>query len=149
MLKVGEVAPPFAAGSTTGAPVSLEVMRGRILVLYFFHRAFTHKCTIETKGFRDNYPDLRAVGAEVIGVSSDDFGRQCEFARFHDVNFPMIADADHAIQRDYRVRFAFLARRVTYVIDPRGIVAGVFHHEFQISKHLDEVLLFVRSMARP
>jgi len=149
MLKVGTIAPAFVAGSTTGAPVSLESLRGRLLVLYFFHRVFTPKCTVETKGFRDNYPDLTALGAEVVGVSSDPFGKQCEFARAHGVSFPIISDADHAIQRAYDVRFAFLpfSHRVTYVIEPRGTIAGVFNHEFQISKHLDEVLRFVRTLA--
>ena len=149
MLKVGAVAPQFSAESTTGVPVSLDALRGKLVVLYFFRKAFTRNCTVETKGFRDNYDDLRALGAEVVGVSSDSMPTQCEFARTHDVTFPMIADTDRTISRAYEVLFMLLplAHRVTYVIDRKGVIAGVFNHEFAVVKHLDEVLKFVRGMS--
>jgi peroxiredoxin len=149
MLAAGVVAPPFSAETTNGSTVSLSELRGQIVVLYFFRKAFTRNCTVETKGFRDNYDDLRALGAEVIGVSSDPMPRQCEFARAHDVSFPMIADADRTIARAYQVLFMLLplAHRVTYVIDGNGVIAGVFNHEFAVVKHLDEVLGFVRKLA--
>jgi peroxiredoxin Q/BCP len=149
MLKVGEPAPPFSATATNGKKVSLEGFRGQILVLYFFRRAFTRNCTVETRGFRDNYDDLRAQGAEVVGVSCDDFSTQCSFTKSEGVTFPMIADADRQISRDFRVFFRLfpISHRVTYVIDQNGTVAGVFNHEFQVVKHLDEVLRFVRTLS--
>jgi hypothetical protein len=33
------------------------------------------------------------------------------------------------------------------VIDRKGVIAGVFNHEFAVVKHLDEVLGFVRSLS--
>jgi peroxiredoxin Q/BCP len=149
MLAVGQHAPPFSAPTTQGNTLSSDELRGRIAVVYFFRKAFTRNCTVETKGFRDNHDELRALGAEVVGVSSDAFPRQCAFAEAHGVTFPMIADPDRAIARAYDVLFTFLplAHRVTYVIDRDGRIAGVFHHEFQVNKHLDEVLRFVRKLA--
>jgi len=149
MLAAGTVAPEFSAAATNGTTVSLASLRGTLVVLYFFRKAFTRNCTVETKGFRDNYDDLRALGAEVIGVSSDAFPTQCEFAKAHGVSFPMIADPDRAISRAYDVLFMLLplAHRVTYVIDRKGVIAGVFNHEFAVVKHLDEVLRFVRGMS--
>lgn len=147
MLAVGTPAPPFAAPSTAGRSVSLADYQGKRLVLYFYRKAFTRNCTVETKGFRDNYDELRVHGAEVVGVSPDDFATQCAFARESDVRFPLIADTDKSITTAYKVRFALLPtiHRVTYVID-KGIIAGVFKHEFQVLKHLDEVLRFVRTL---
>ena len=149
MLAAGVVAPPFSAEATNGTAVSLESLRGKLVVLYFFRKAFTRNCTVETKGFRDNYDDLRALGAEVIGVSSDSMPRQCEFAQANGVSFPMIADDDKTLARAYDVLFMLLpvAHRVTYVIDREGVIAGVFNHEFAVNKHLDEVLGFVRKLA--
>jgi hypothetical protein len=44
-------------------------------------------------------------------------------------------------------------RRVTYIIDEEGVVAAVFHHEFQVLRHMDDVRLFfekrLRSKAEP
>lgn len=148
MLKIGVPAPPFTATSATGQTVALEALRGRIVVLYFFRKAFTRNCTVETKGFRDNYDDLRALGAEVIGVSLDDAPTQCSFAESLGVKFPMIADRERALAHAYEVFFSFLplVHRVTYVIDRDGVIAGVFNHEFQVVKHLDQVMQFVRSL---
>lgn len=147
MLKVGDRAPDFTAQSTSGSSVSLAGLRGKTVVLYFFRRAFTPNCTVQTRGFRDNYAELRALGCEVIGVSSDAHATQCRFATENQVSFPMIADADRSISRAYDTLFWItpVSHRVTYVIDEGGEIIGVFNHEFQVLKHLDEVFRFVRS----
>jgi peroxiredoxin Q/BCP len=134
--------------SATGQRVSLESLRGQIVVLYFFRKAFTRNCTVETKGFRDNYDDLTALGAEVIGVSLDDAPTQCSFAESLGVKFPMIADRSRELAHAYEVFFALLplVHRVTYVIGRDGIIAGVFNHELQVVKHLDQVMQFVRCL---
>ena len=146
MLKVGDVAPPFVTDAVRGGRVELHALRGKLVVLYFFRRAFTRNCTVETKGFRDNYPELRDLGAEVIGVSCDEQAKQCRFAEETEVTFPMVADTSREISKAYRTFFALLpvSHRVTYVIDADGVIIGVFNHEFQVSRHLDEVLGFVR-----
>ena len=151
MLKAGIPAPLFNATSATGQPVALESLRGRIVVLYFFRKAFTRNCTVETKGFRDNYDDLRSLGAEVIGVSLDDAPTQCSFAESLGVKFPMIADRGRELAHAYEVFFSFLplVHRVTYVIDRDGVIAGVFNHELQVVKHLDQVMKFVRELPPP
>ncbi|MBZ0115697.1 MAG: peroxiredoxin [Sandaracinaceae bacterium] len=146
-LEVGDSAPPIDAQSTDGRRIRLADYQGRYVVLYFFPKAFTPGCTAQARRFRDNYPELRELGAEVIGVSVDDQATQCDFANRERVKFPMIGDADEAISRAYGTRRAFLPfdKRVTFVIDPDGKVAATFHHELQISKHLDEVLHFLRA----
>lgn len=151
MLRVGQSAPLFDAVTTSGEPLSLLQLRGKVVVLYFFRRAFTRNCTVETKGFRDNYEELVAQGAEVVGISCDEHATQCRFAETLGVGFPMIADTDRAISTAYRTFFTLLpmvSHRVTYVVDRQGNVAGVFNHEFQVVKHLDEVTTFVRELAK-
>ncbi len=41
MIRIGEPAPDFEAKTTTGGTLKLSAMRGRIVVLYFFPKAFT------------------------------------------------------------------------------------------------------------
>jgi peroxiredoxin Q/BCP len=149
VLKVGARAPLFSTTSATGQPVSLEALRGRIVVLYFFRKAFTRNCTVETRGFRDNYDELRALGAQVIGVSPDESATQCEFATELGVKFPMIADRDRTLSHAYDVFFTFLpfVHRVTYIIDGAGEIAGVLNHEFQVVRHLDQVMQLTRQIA--
>ena len=143
-LAVGDPAPSFESTSTRGERVRLEDFRGRYLVLYFFPKAFTPGCTHESKRFRDNYPELQAHGAEVVGVSTDGHATQCEFAQRYELTFPLVEDPGGRISEAYGVkrRLLPLNKRITFVIDPEGKIAARFHHDFQVNRHLDEVVRF-------
>lgn len=153
MLAVGAIAPDFEAKSVDGRQLRLQDLRGKPVVLYFFPKAFTPLCTVETRRFRDNYPDLTALGAEVVGVSTDAFETQCDFARSQEVSFPLLADPERRISSAYGVLWPLVARarRVTFVIGETGVVELVLWHEFQVSKHLDEILHYFkkRGVAAP
>jgi len=146
MVRVGDPAPEFTATGSDGRVFALGERRGRVVVVYFFPKAFTPGCTSETKSFRDNYDELRGLGADVVGVSCDDVQTQCRFADKHGVKFPLIGDPDRAISRAYGVLWPIvpLDKRVTVVVDEDGLVAAVFRHEFQVSKHLDDVMHFLK-----
>ena len=95
-------------------------------------------------------PELRAHNAEVVGVSSDEFDRQCEFARSLELSFPLIADAEGTVARLYGAHRSLVHfdRRVTYVIDPAGRIAAVFHHELAVGRHETDVRDFLAHAAR-
>ena len=75
-LPVGTQAPDIRTmGALAGKPFRLhlaEQLRSGPVVLYFFPKAFTEGCTLETKAFADAMPKFRAAGARVIGMSADD-----------------------------------------------------------------------------
>lgn len=146
MLKVGDAAPEIDLASTTGARFRLADRAGRWTVVYFFPRAFTPNCTRESARFRDNHDDILALDAEVVGISADPLPRQCDFAASLRVRFPLLADEDRSVQRAYGVPWPMLdrPRRATFVIGPDLRIAAVFQHEFQVSKHLDDVVAFLR-----
>lgn len=150
MLGVGAVAPSFEAESSDGVTVRLTDYRGKALVLYFFPKAFTPICTLETRRFRDGRADLAALGAEVVGISADSASVQCDFGRSQGVNFPLLADPDRRIASAYGVLWPLLARarRVTFVLDESGVIELVTWHELQVSKHLDEVFSHLKKRRR-
>ena len=61
----------------------------------------------------------------------------------------MIGDPSGSIARKYGVRRAVfgLAKRVTFLVDPQGVVRGVFHHELRIGRHVEEVREALRALA--
>jgi peroxiredoxin Q/BCP len=150
VLEVGTKAPDFDAESFDGRRIRLSELRGKPVVLYFFPKAFTPICTVETARFRDNYAELVALGAEVIGVSTDRLDRQCDFGRRQQVTFPLLADPDRRICQAYGVLWPLYpkARRITYIIGDTGVIERVLWHEFQVSKHLDGVLQHLSARAR-
>jgi peroxiredoxin Q/BCP len=151
MISVGDRAPNFTARTTDGRTLTLSDLRGRPVVIYFFPHAFTPGCTAETRRFRDNYDELQGFGAEVIGISTDDHEKQCRFANAEKVKFPLIGDTGAEIQALFGVKRPILKsnRRVTYVIDEEGMVAAMFHHEFQVLRHMDDVRQFFENARAP
>ena len=141
MLKVGDKAPAFEARSNDGKTLTPEILRGKPYVLYFFPKSFTPGCTIETKAFRDAYPELSQLGVEVIGVSADSHDTQCDFAKSTGASFPMVGDHEGHLIQSFDVKWPLFKRalRVTYLIDGQGVVRGVFHHELDMKKHVAQV----------
>lgn len=149
MLKIGDVAPDFSATTQTGQSVQLSQLRGKRVVLFFFPKALSPGCTIETRLFRDHYQQIAQLGAEVIGVSVDSKEKQCEFANREGVEFPMVGDHEKGISQSYSVLWPLIGinRRVTYVISPGGLVEAVFHHELLVGRHLENVLQHLRNLS--
>ncbi len=73
-----------------------------------------------------------------------------DFAASVKAPFPMASDEDRAISKRYGVLWPLLRldRRVTVLIDPEGVVQGVFTHEVQVGKHVDDSLEALRRLAR-
>jgi peroxiredoxin len=146
-LRVGDTAPDIDAMTTTGARFILSNPRRTCMctVIYFFPKAFTPLCGQEARGFRDNHEELSLAGAELVGISTDDYKTQCAFATSVGARFPMIADADGTVSRAYGVLWPIVgrAKRITFVVDDSRKVLAVFRHELRITRHRDDVLLFV------
>lgn len=152
MLKVGDRAPSIDAVASDGRRFVLHEQPSLCTVIYFFPKAFTPGCTVETKEFRKNYVELELAGASLVGVSTDEHDTQCRFASSLGAPFPIIGDHDRAISRAYDVLWPIIgvAHRVTYVVGPEAsgdgrVVEAVFHHELNVTAHRDEVLRFVNA----
>lgn len=142
MIQLDHPAPDFTAQTTLGEPFQLSKLRGKRVVLYFFPKAFTPGCTREAGTFRDAYEDLQELGAEVVGISTDDHQTQCDFSARTKANFPMIGDPNGEIARKFDVLWPFfkMVRRVTFLIDEEGLIRGVYRHELRTGAHVDDAL---------
>lgn len=126
MVAVGEVAPDFEAPDQEGTPFRLASLRGQPVVLYFYPKADTPGCTIESKGFRDIYSELRAHRVSVVGVSTDDCPEQKAFAQKYGLPFPLVADSAKAVAKKFGVLAPKgHARRVSFFLDADGKVLEV------------------------
>ncbi|MBF5043527.1 redoxin domain-containing protein [Aggregicoccus sp. 17bor-14] len=131
MLAPGTLAPRFRVFSTHGTRVSLADFRGQRLVLCFFPRAFGAAGLRETRALRDSAVALEAAGVALLGVSADTYSRACDFARAERLAFPLVADPEGHVCRDYGARSSLWplthsARALTYVLDEAGRVERAF-----------------------
>lgn len=126
MIDAGVQAPDFDAPSSKGHNLKLSSLRGKPVILYFYPKAFTSGCAMETRTFGQLYPKLSARGVEVVGVSVDDAEKQTAFAVDCKADFPLVSDQDRRIAESYGVLGSFkVAKRVTFYIDPSGKVSEV------------------------
>src|SRR5215207_5964212 len=103
LIEPGKKAPAFTLRDQDGTAHRLSDYAGRPVVLYFYPKDDTPGCTKETCDFRDKLPKFRASKAAIFGVSILDEKSKAKFAKKFDVNFPLLADADHAIADQYGV----------------------------------------------
>ena len=134
MIEAGQTAPDFTLPDQGGRPTTLSAYRGQPVVLYFYPKADTPGCTTQACGIRDHRADYERAGAIVLGVSPDPVARVRKFADKHDLDFTLLADADHEVAELYGVwgekrmygRTYMGVQRATFVISPDGTVASVF-----------------------
>jgi peroxiredoxin len=157
VLKVGDQAPDFAAEAALGGKpfafkLSEALAKGPV-VLYFYPKAFTTGCTIEANAFAEATPRFQALGATVIGVSSDSIETLKRFSVEACRNqFAVAADEQSKVIKAYDAASIFsrsMAARVSYVIDQAGRI--VFTHDSMSPEgHITETLKVVERLhARP
>lgn len=100
-LKIGDSAPDFEALTDTGGKVKLSEYRGKRVILYFYPADDTPGCTIQSCGFRDNYPAIQEKNGVVLGVSPDGVTSHQKFKTKFDLPFTLLVDEDHKICEMY------------------------------------------------
>ena len=142
-IKVGDKAPDFTLVSQNGENVSLSQFFGKKnIVLYFYPKDESRGCTRQACEFRDKYEVFSDLGAEVVGVSSDDVDSHKKFADKYNLPFILLSDNKNKVRKLYGVTstFGVIPGRVTYIIDKNGIVRHIFSSQFQPKKHIKESL---------
>jgi len=137
MLKIGDKAPDFTAQDQKGETHQLADYRGQWVLLYFYPKDNTPGCTAEACTLRDNYDDFKKIDAVVLGVSTDSVASHAGFADKYHLPFTILADTDKAIVKAYEADG--FARRISYLIDPKGNIAKAYDH-VKPANHAAEVL---------
>ncbi|MCG3172951.1 MAG: putative peroxiredoxin bcp [Myxococcota bacterium] len=149
-VRVGAPAPGFLLTAQNGKPVSLADFRGKWVVLYFYPRDETPGCVAESCAFRDAYEDFTAAGAEVIGVSDDSVDSHQKFAANRRLPFLLLSDPGGGVRHIYGVKrlFGVSKQRMTFVIDPDGVVRYIFSSQVEPKGHVTRTLEFIRSQRK-
>jgi peroxiredoxin Q/BCP len=140
-VKIGDKAPDFTLPSQMGDSVTLSEFFGKKnIVLFFYPKDESPGCTAEVCTFRDSYPELTNLGAEVIGISGQSIESHKSFATHYGLPFILLSDKDNKVRKLYGVpsTIGFLPGRVTYVIDKQGIVRQIFSSQTQTKRHVEE-----------
>lgn len=152
-LNIGDSAPDFTLKTDGGGELSLQSLRGKNVILYFYPKDSTPGCTTEAKDFRDLYPEFQKMNTEIIGASKDSVKRHDNFKAKNDLPFPLLSDEDGSLCDDYGVwilkklygREYMGIERATFLIGDKGKIRNIWH-KVKVKGHGDAVLSAVREM---
>ena len=153
MLKVGDKAPDFNLNSSDGSNISLDQLKGKKIVIYFYPKDDTPGCTIEACEFRDANNEISNAGAVVFGVSKDNLTSHHKFISKFGLNFPLLSDEDGQMCNLYGAwgektsfgKTTFGILRITFLIDEFGVIAKIWNN-VKPEGHSKEVLDAIESL---
>ena len=149
----GNKAPDFTLPASGGRTVSLNAMKGKPFVLYFYPRADTPGCTKQACAFQEALPQLDKIGVEVIGVSKDKMAPIEKFAAKYNLTFPLASDPEAKTIEAYGAwqeksmygKKYMGIERSTVLVDKSGKVAKIWP-KVKVEGHAAEVLKAVEDL---
>ena len=146
-LDIGEKAPDFTtqaalAGKEYRFSLAESLAKGPV-VLYFFPAAFSSGCSAEAHEFAEATDKFAALGATVVGISTDDIDTQVKFSmQACQGKFAVASDAARPVIKSYDAAMMIMpdyANRVSYVITPdRSIIYS--YQSLNPAKHVTNTL---------
>ncbi len=155
-MQVGDKVENFTLQNQDGKEVSLTDFKGKPVVLFFYPRADTPGCTIESCGFRDAFEKFQKQGIVVLGISRDTVKDQKKFKDKYDLPYDLLADPDMELINRYDLvkpknmygKLVKGVKRTTYLIAPADAQSKQrLIHTFEEVKpegHAEEVLSLLK-----
>jgi len=152
-IEAGQKAPAFTLTADDGSKVRLSDLKGSPVVLYFYPRDDTPGCTREACSFRDQKAELKKLGAQVLGVSTDSVESHGKFRDKYELNFPLLADPDHKVAEKFGAwreknmygKKSMGIQRSTFLVDADGKVAKVWK-AVKVDGHDEQVVAALREL---
>ncbi len=154
MPTIGSHAPAFSLPDQDGVVHTLDEVRGKWALLYFYPKDATPGCTVEAQTLRDAFPDFGALDAVVFGISADSVESHKKFAEKHRLPFTLLADTEKKMVTAYGVwgKKKMMGReydgifRTSFLIAPDGTIAKVYEN-VKPAEHAAQVLADIRAHA--
>ena len=153
-MKPGDLVEDFTLQNQDGQPVTLSNYKKTPVVLFFYPRADTPGCTIESCGFRDAFEQFQAAGITVLGISRDTVKDQKKFKTKYDLPYDLLADPDMELINRFDLvqpknmygKLVKGVKRTTYLIGPDQKLIHIFN-EVKPEGHAEEVLALLKQHA--
>jgi len=116
---IGKPAPDFTVTSLDGKTISLDSLKGKVIILNFW-ATWCPPCRAEIPEFIRFYRDFEKKGVAIIGLSINDRNTALqEFNQTNRINYPVANDKGSRVARLYG---GIRSIPTTFVIDHKGII---------------------------
>lgn len=156
---VGKEAPDFNATAVVNGDFKenfkLSDHRGKYVLLFFYPLDFTFVCPTELHAFQSKVEDFKKLNCEVIGCSIDSqfshhawLNTKKEDGGIEGVNYPLVADINKTIARDYDVLIPQdgIALRGAFLIDKNGVVRHQTVNDLPLGRNISEYLRLLEAL---
>jgi peroxiredoxin Q/BCP len=125
-MQAGDLIEDFTLHNQDGKTVHLGDYKDHPVVLFFYPRADTPGCTLESCGFRDIFERFQKAGIVVLGISRDTVKDQKKFKDKYQLPYDLLADPDMVLIKRYDLlrdktmygKPVTGVERTTYLISP-------------------------------
>jgi thioredoxin-dependent peroxiredoxin len=127
--------------------ISIADLKGKNVVIFFYPKALTKGCTVESCGFRDISGEF-PKDTVLLGASGDDVALQQKFIDEHKLPMALLADTELKLIKELGVLGAAggkTPKRVTFVVDKENKIVKIYE-KVDVNKHPKEVLEFVKTL---
>jgi len=101
MLAEGSAVPDIELLDQDGKKFSLSKMGKKKVLIYFYPKADTPGCTVQSCGLRDIKDKIgRTV---IVGISPDKSEKQKKFDDKYELGFPLLADTENVVAKAFKV----------------------------------------------
>lgn len=103
-LDLGSELPSISIKDQDGVLINLaSLAETNWLLIYFYPKADTYGCTLQSSGLRDIFEELKRHEVKVVGVSADACVVQQAFRKKLKLPFLLLADTDREMMRAFGV----------------------------------------------
>lgn len=158
-LNVGDAAPDFKLGSTTGenqGEFQLSAHKGKKVVILFYPLDFTPVCQSEIAAFEGEVAKFSAAGAQVVAISTDSVFTHKAFQKeVGGVSYPIASDrwpyADvakaYGVFPPTRHSIPFVNDRAIFIVDGKGKIAWSKIYEIGVMPDPAEALAVLKGLS--
>lgn len=155
ILSVGSTFPEFSKTAVVSiehgkefATVTSEDHKkeGKWMVQFWWPMDFTFVCPTEIAEFNKAYSEFTNRNAMLVGASTDSEFVHLAWRTNHnalrDLKFPMLADTSKSLAEELGIleANAKVAYRVTYIVDPQGVIRFASVNDLSVGRNVKEVL---------
>lgn len=152
MLTIGDRFPEFDLAAVVGTDgpridrVNRKDYDGKWMVAFFWPKDFTFICPTEIAGFGRAERSFTELGGVILGVSIDNEYVHLAWRNHHphlrSLPFPMASDLKRELAGELGIldKDEGVALRVSFIVDPEGVIRFVSVYDLDTGRNVDEVL---------
>jgi peroxiredoxin Q/BCP len=148
--KIGDLCPKFSLYDQEGELINIEDRIGtKNCVIYFYPKDDTPGCTKEACIFQSNLHSFDDLNCEVFGISTDSIASHKEFANKYKLKFKLLSDPSKKVRNAFGVPgnlFGLIPGRVTYIIDKKGIIRGIYNSQTDPVGHINKSIQTLKTL---